>query len=321
MSEARRGILTLASGDRRYIDMAITLARSLERHSPRLPRAVVTDSHEPLLGSLYDQRIEIDHGFGGPFHQKLALDRYAPFEETLFIDGDSLVVGDVEWIFDLLKEAQFGVVGQQLRGGDWHGDIDRVLRSIGREELPKFNGGIYYLRRSTVVSEVFETARALADRYEEIGLRAWRGGINEEPVLAAALSVHGVRAVDDGGRAMRTPIGMRGWLHVDVLRGSCRFNKAGVEVRPAIVHFAGPFASERDPRGGFYLRERDRLERAARGEDARLPILTAARHGIACLVACAAINVTTARIEWEPRVRSALRRSRHRAALLGSGGS
>src|SRR5204862_5193736 len=128
----------------------------------------------------------------------------------------------------------------------------------------------------------------LSERYDELGLRAFRGGINEEPLYATALAIHRVPPVDDGGRGMRTPLRMRGWLHVDVLGGSCRFRKEGVPVEPTIVHFAGPYAAARDPRSAFYRRERDKLESAARGRTGPGPAATV-RYALACVVGCVAI--------------------------------
>jgi len=58
---------------------------------------------------------------------------------------------------------------------------------------------------------------------------------------------------------MRTPIGIRGPLRLDVLRGGCRFNKQGVVVEPTLVHFCGWRA-----RGFHYRRERLKLRLANR---------------------------------------------------------
>ena len=107
---------------------------------------------------------------------------------------------------------------------------------------------------------MFATARELMRRYAELGFRPLRGGgPNDEPVFAFALALHGVAGVDDGGVSSRTPIGIRGPLRLDVLRGGCRFNKQGVVVEPALVHFCGWRA-----RGFHYRRERLKLRLATR---------------------------------------------------------
>ena len=68
--------------------------------------------------------------------------------------------------------------------------------------------------------------------------------------MGMALAKHGIEALDDGGTTMRTPIGMRGELDIDVLRGYCSFDKDGQYVSPRIMHFAGSWT-----RGFRYRRE------------------------------------------------------------------
>jgi hypothetical protein len=44
-----RGFMTIAFGKERYIDMALSLGRSLKLNSPNIKRAVVTDSKSVAL--------------------------------------------------------------------------------------------------------------------------------------------------------------------------------------------------------------------------------------------------------------------------------
>jgi hypothetical protein len=97
-------------------------------------------------------------------------------------------------------------------------------------------------------------------RYRELGLDPHaRGWSADEPVVALALAAHGIHAVDDGGTTMRTPIGLCGAFDIDVLRGYCRFNKAGTDVNPAIAHFA-----DWHSRSFYYKRETLKLSLARR---------------------------------------------------------
>ena len=254
ISGARRGILTLAYGDRAYVQMAKSLAVSLKLHNPTIPRVVVTESSDPALRRLYDLVIPVNSSFGRGVAQKLHLNRYSPFTETLFIDADSLVVKPIEWLWDLFSDVAFGVVGRQITEGNWFMDVPRTLKQFGLKSIPQFNGGLYYFTNDARSTAVFETSGSILRDYEGLGLHPFRGGVNDEPIVALALAIHGIPPVDDQGRAMRTPIGIRGRLDVDVLRGVCRFNKQGTEVEPAIIHFAGD-----DAEGFCYWRERLKL--------------------------------------------------------------
>jgi hypothetical protein len=246
------GIVTLAHGSSRFLKMARLLGESLRWHAPRVPRAVVTDAADRDLARAYDLCVPLNPAFGRGMLQKLHLDEYTPFDETLYIDSDSIAVGPVDLIWPLFAGVPVGVVGGPMRDGYWFGDIAAIRARLGVvDAIPRFNGGLIYLERSPAASAVFATARDLMSRYEQLGFTPLRsGGPNDEPVLAFALALHGVPGVDDGGLSSRTPIGIRGPLRLDVLRGGCRFNKQGVVVEPALVHFCGWRA-----RGFHYRRE------------------------------------------------------------------
>ncbi|MFN4243200.1 MAG: hypothetical protein ACK4PI_08180 [Tepidisphaerales bacterium] len=80
---AERGMLAIAYGPPKYLEGAKALARSFRLHNPHLPTAVVTDSHDPELLRLFDHRVEMVRAWGKAMHQKLHVDRYTPFRQTL----------------------------------------------------------------------------------------------------------------------------------------------------------------------------------------------------------------------------------------------
>lgn len=249
-----RGILTIAFGAPRYVRMAKTLARSLQLHAPDLPRAVVTDSSDDELRRLFPTQVSVRPEFGAGVAQKLSIYEYTPFEETLFLDADSIVVRPLDAVWDLFTDVSVGVVGTSISSGRWFMDVAATCRRLCVPSIPKFNGGLYYFRDDATARRVFESAQGFLPRYEEFGLGAFRGGVNDEPLMAMALAVNGVPPVADGGAAMRTPIGLEGRLVIDVLRARSRFVKKGKLVSPAIVHFAGDYAN-----GTIYRREQAKL--------------------------------------------------------------
>jgi hypothetical protein len=230
----------MAHGSRRYLRMAQALARTLRRHAPELPLAVITDSADSALLDLFDQRIPYQPGYGRGHVQKLSIDRYAPFDETLYIDVDSLVVAPLGGVWRLFEDVPVGVVGGSTQQGHWFGDVGEICARLGLSEIPRFNGGFVFVRRSPEATAIFDTARELMTRYAELGFEPMRSGApNDEPVLACALALHGIAGIADRGSSSRTPIGISGPLKIDVLVGRAAFIKEGVPVRPAIVHFCG----------------------------------------------------------------------------------
>lgn len=254
-----KGILTLAHGKPRYLNMAKVLAMSLQLHSNEIPRAVITDSSDPDLRRLYPIHIPLKPEFGAGVQQKIYLDQYSPFEETLFIDSDCIVVNNINSLWDIFSGVSFGVVGGQVHDGYWFMDISKICSNFGLNSIPQFNSGLCYFKNNDQVKAIYQTAREILQNYNQLGLGQFRGGQADEPIFAIALAKHGVCAIGDGGSTMRTPIGICGPLKIDVLEGFCRFNKEGVCVSPAIVHFCGDFA-----KGFYYKRERLKLYLATR---------------------------------------------------------
>jgi hypothetical protein len=239
----RRGILTLAHGEARYYRMAKYLARSLDQHSRVFPRAIITDSRDEALLGLYHRTVPLRADYGRGFAQKLFLDAYSPFEETLFIDADSLNVRNLEAIWHSFSSESFSIMGVCIRDGYWYGDVGRLLATLQLDHLPYFNSGAIYFRNDDRAHAVFREARGLAAQYDRLGLARSRGEAADEPLFAIAMARHGVEALDDGGTIMRTPIGMVGRMRIDVLEGYCSFMKGAARVAPAIAHFAGPWAA------------------------------------------------------------------------------
>ncbi len=255
----QRGVLTLAFGKPVFLDLAKALARSLRLHDPSVSRAVVTDSSDPELLGLFDIKIDHNPAYGSDVGQKLFLDLYSPFDETLFIDSDCLVVRKLDPFWVAFRDNDFGACGRRiLRAGekDEFVDVDRVLAHFGLSGLPKFNGGIYYFKKTPGAAAVFETARGLIDRAGELGFRTFRGGgLADEALYSVAMALHKIPLTDMAPGGMWTPLNATSPLVIDTVRGECHFAKAGEPVKPEIMHFTSMTDSF------VYLRECRRLER------------------------------------------------------------
>jgi hypothetical protein len=144
----------------------------------------------------------------------------------------------------------------------------------------EFVGGIYYVEPGPACSAVYDTARELERRYDELGLYRLRGLPNEEPLLSIAMVSHGLSPLPDDGTVKGDAMHYPTRIEVDVFRGRARMlndpddtahaeRGPCAEAHPAIVHFNCDYA-ERDP----YIREAERLRRV-RGDGWPLPLATA----------------------------------------------
>ncbi len=280
----KRAVLTLALGKPVYIEMAYNLARSFfwwHRDSD-IQFILATDSKSVLPKDL--RKIEVirleagQYGYG--FSPKLQLDRMTPAEETLFLDADCLCVANLEPVFEKFHDREVSVVGRTEVDGELFGDIAARCRAVRVPWVPRFCGGLYYLKKGEVCAEVFRAARQLETRYDELGLARLRGVPNEEPLIGLGMALCGQQPVPDDGSIKAEPMFFSGPVEVDVFAGRARLSdhadkpkpypewQLPGEARPAVVHFVAYFAN-RPP----YTTEAFRLRRVLR-DGWPLPVAT-----------------------------------------------
>ncbi len=239
-----KGVLTIAVG-RRYRRMALNLARSLWRFNPEERLAIVTDdarAFSSLSGPVIFVPFEADLGVGT--RQKLHMDYYTPFEQTLFLDADCLVFGSLQGIWEDCSGVEFGVFGvniTDLRSWWYFRDVSATFLA-GVRQVPRFNGGLYYFRKRPSAEAVFALVRTLALDYQEAGLASFRQGVADEPLFALALGKLGLSAISNGNGQLATPDEF-GFCpaRADVFAGRMTYIKDGVGRQVTVAHFFGPW--------------------------------------------------------------------------------
>jgi hypothetical protein len=268
-----RAVLTLAVGRPLYVRLAVNLARSFRHWHPEgeLPFVLATDQPAAVPRDvLRFARIHVlrPGELGEGFSPKLHLDTLAPADQTLFLDADSLCVGSLDVMFQRFAGHPVSVIAGRITAGEWFGDVARVCRHFGVDALPKFNGGVYYVERGPQCSAVYEIARSLEPRYDDLGLVRLRGRPNDELLLAIALARQDLWGIPDDGTLMAEPLNFACGLSLDVLAGGALLrNTPGharyqahwplTEARPRVVHFLGSHTD-----GLPYAAEAIRLEKA-----------------------------------------------------------
>src|SRR6516162_1958673 len=237
------GFITMAFGSDKYIRQAENLALSLRHNLPDYKIAIVTD--RPDVAPVFDMVIPMrKFDQTGTIH-KLDIYEYSPFHETLFIDSDCLATKWFHSQIEQIKQYDFSpVVSRYLQRGeadDLLDDLDKALDAVGGTAFPKFNGGVYFFRKSAFAQGIFDRARRFCGEAKALGIRNFdKAGPGEETVIALAMAEQsGSKYYDDLGHLMRTPIGLIGRLEIDALGGGCRFKRGNVIVTPAICHFCG----------------------------------------------------------------------------------
>ncbi len=275
--QSEKAVLTIAVGKRLYLDMAVNLARSflVWHRGSNIKFFLATDSVEPQPKDLEGiSIIRLQPGqYGSGFSPKLHLDRISPAQETLFIDADCLCAANLESVFAKFKDREVSVIGSEETEGELFGDIAQRCQAMGVKWIPRFCGGIYYFKKGPVSAKVFEKARELEKRYDELGMARLRGVPNEEPLIGLSMAMADQHPVPEDGSIKAEPMFFRARAELDVFSGHARlFNPPGTphvnpawktptEARPVVVHFNSSFAEEPP-----YTTEALRLEKVlARG--------------------------------------------------------
>lgn len=113
--QQRKGFVTIATGQERYYKLARNLLHSYRLFAKDpFPFAIISD-RENEYTSEFDKVIVISDA-SNSYNDKLKLFRELPFEETIFIDADSLAYGDLNTWWDIFHDAgDFSLFGYAWR--------------------------------------------------------------------------------------------------------------------------------------------------------------------------------------------------------------
>ena len=235
--------------------MAVNLARSfiLWNKGNGIKFYLATDLPRYLPEDIKDYTLIIElkpDELGKGFSPKLHLDKLTPEGQTLFIDSDCLIYGDLTPVFEKFKGHAVSVVGNYISSGDWFGDIGAICKRFNVEHLPKFNGGVYYIEQGPKAVQVYETARDLEHQYDEIGFIRLRQRPNDEVIMALAMELHHETPVAEDGSIMAEFMNFQSGIKSDLFNGAVELyndpshpkyqkNWHLTLARPLIVHFLG----------------------------------------------------------------------------------
>ena len=231
------GILTLAT-QKDYLK-AIGLSLSLRISNPELKVAVACPKAvRPLVEEYFDYVVDQDPNFRG-FEQKVNLDRYSPFEETLFFDSDILVFKPIRPYIEQWGTGAYVACGSFVIDGKSVFGMDRgeVRKALGKDKFVKIEGAGHGFFRKPACVEFFEKARYVTSRY-----RDYVGDIKyaDEDAISIAMTMMDLSPVPYSDFFSRHLSALPGTMDMDVVNGKCRFIAAntGSPFEPCMMHFA-----------------------------------------------------------------------------------
>ena len=159
VASARRGYMTMAVRSEHYLEMAVDMALSLREHTA-LPVAIAVDD---LLGpvvsaryaGVFDSVVAVPPRFLDGRALKYGSAEASPFEETIFVDADCIVLGSLDHLADALVQHDFAMLGEQLTTDDdqtHHGFSTRALMTrFGLDRYLKTNSGLFCFRKPAAI--------------------------------------------------------------------------------------------------------------------------------------------------------------------------
>ena len=155
-----RGYLTLAARDPRYLEMAVDMALSLRAHT-HLPIALAADEAladvaRSRYAGAFDAVTLLANRFRRGRALKFGTAEASPFEETMFVDADCIVLGTLDDLFGVLATTDMAMVGRHLTADDdvkHHGfSTASLIRRFWLETYLKTNSGLFGFRREPALA-------------------------------------------------------------------------------------------------------------------------------------------------------------------------
>ncbi len=119
-----KGILLLALNKRNYGIMAKLMAASIKMYSPNVPICIVHDERAKIKGlerfadelkPIKKEHYILNDEFN-PGYAKLCMNKYSPFDKTVYLDVDGICINPVKGLFDICSQHSFAT--QVIKYGD-----------------------------------------------------------------------------------------------------------------------------------------------------------------------------------------------------------
>ncbi len=253
--EGKYSVITFATNNSDYGRLALNCAQSVVLHN-NLPVYIVSNLDlkipDKFRGSIIKINAKPEDAILG-IGMKLHIDEYIQTEHTLFIDADCICFGALGKIFDACKHADVSVAGNIAPVESWCQPV--VAETINGEfdltETIRFNGGLYYIKRSAAAKTIFGKARQIAEKYDHYQLnRSKSVWMNDEVPLSVAMMLYRQKPMADNGSFMTDLFTDHRPAKLNVLKGARLLQNQPYPMpkhrpwyppkyAPVILHFGG----------------------------------------------------------------------------------
>lgn len=191
-----KGILLIALGHRNYLHMAAALAASIQANDPSVQICLATDqviAYDHL--KLFHQHVLVDPSIytvnGKPEYIKAKLHLYelSPFQQTIFLDVDQIVLSGrkLSEVFAELTGTPFTIANTGASDYSIWADVKEVKQLYGEKPFWNFHSEFIYFEKSRVARTFFLRAqKAYTEAKVKSATRFAGGTMADELALAIA---------------------------------------------------------------------------------------------------------------------------------------
>lgn len=242
-----KGFITVATGNEEYYRLARNLLHSYHYFCRNpLPFAVLTDKKNEWI-SEFDDVILFRNGATNSYLDKLSLGEYLPYDINIFIDSDCLAYGDLNRLFEYFENADdFSCFGRVLPLDDKTGWFEYENLGELKEKVSYvvgLHGGIYYMRKGEVCSQIFESAKKIVPDYQKYKFKGKFSNPGDEPLVALSMAVNNCHPIPFVLEAICCYWEHSDYMTIDITQGLAR-----VEQKPKynaeLIHWGTRYTRE-----------------------------------------------------------------------------
>lgn len=183
-----RGFVTVATGDEKYYRLAADLLLSYKKcGNGKYPFSLICD-RENSYSAMFEQ-VVVTKDIRKSTVDKLLI-RYSPFDESIFLDADTLILQNIDDLWNVFEEqddvSAFGHVLPLDSQEGWFTYEGSGTYKSQIKYLITMNGGIYYFRKSQKSAQVFSQALDLIKDYDLIDFKYFSQP-QDEPLMAMSM--------------------------------------------------------------------------------------------------------------------------------------
>jgi hypothetical protein len=168
-----KGIVVLAQNNETddYVEQACALAMSLQLHN-NAPISIITNNSVPTeYQSLFDQIISIPFGDAAEASEWKIENRWkiyhaSPYEETLVMDTDMLVLQNIDVWWDFLSNYEMFFTSKVLTYRDAVADTSYYRKTFIDNNLPNLFSGLHYFKKCDFAKEFYAWLELVINNWE-----------------------------------------------------------------------------------------------------------------------------------------------------------